>query len=253
MADLTSTIAAVNRMLQFVGGSYVESARCISLEDAQTLELSGFNGTEAPSFGLTVNQLGMGMAALDPLLVWGLVVRGIGLVQFIAIGAMIPQVLPWAGRKGVSPVRDLLNRMGADIKSPWARFLNAPTLLWINSSDMMLLFLACLGAGSGLWIAIGAGSLSPLLFFMAWVCFLSLDAPMGLAFPWDCLLMEVSFLAMFFPALDAGAWGTVALPHPLVSFLARFLVWRLMIGFGKLKFIGTTARDKLYIKQVRLF
>lgn len=38
-------------------------------------------------------------------------------------------------------------------------------------------------------------------------------------------------------------------PTPLHAFAYRLLLWRLMIGFGKIKFTGTNPNDRLYIKN----
>ena len=38
------------------------------------------------------------------------------------------------------------------------------------------------------------------------------------------------------------------LPDPLLQFLYRYLLGRLMLGFGKLKFLGTNAKHHCYIK-----
>eukprot|EP00026_Physarum_polycephalum_P003356 Phypoly_transcript_03366.p1 GENE.Phypoly_transcript_03366~~Phypoly_transcript_03366.p1 ORF type:complete len:625 (+),score=67.14 Phypoly_transcript_03366:582-2456(+) len=59
--------------------------------------------------------------------------------------------------------------------------------------------------------------------------------------PWDILLTEAGFLALFLPASG--------LPHPVVAFAYRWLMFRLMLGFGKLKFMGCTRNDNLYIRE----
>lgn len=114
---------------------------------------------------------------------------------------------------------------------------------------------------------------------VSWLCLLSLDMPAGLGYPWDCYLLETTFLCLFFPPLHplpiatalpaalglGGAaaaaqptWATLlaqsfapgslamtAVPPVLAAFLWRWLAFRLMIGFGKLKFTGTTDKDDL--------
>jgi hypothetical protein len=55
--------------------------------------------------------------------------------------------------------------------------------------------------------------------------------------PWDCLLLEVGWLAPLLPAVGP-AWAAAGLraaaaPHPLLAWALRWLLWRLVFGFGK--------------------
>ena len=71
----------------------------------------------------------------------------------------------------------------------------------------------------------------------------------GLMYPWDCLLLESGILALFLPNLrsvilpvtvEPGSnWiemlSTEEAPNGLAVFMFRYLLFRLMFGFGKLK------------------
>jgi len=69
-------------------------------------------------------------------------------------------------------------------------------------------------------------------------------------YPWDSLLIESTALGALLPQLHS-LWHSPAAqtaPLPLVAFAFRLLLVRLLVGFGKLKFTGTTRFDALYIK-----
>lgn len=136
----------------------------------------------------------------------------------------------------------------------------------------MLRGLTAVGGLAGLAAAAGAVD-SRIAFGVCYLCMLSLDLAMGMGYPWDCYLIETNVLCVFFPALlalpglqalsegdasgaldalgqaDASALGTDGVVSPLAGFLWRWLAYRLMFGFGKLKFTGTTDKDDLYIKS----
>ncbi len=182
----------------------------------------------------------------DPRLVWGLVPRCLGLLYLIALGAMIPQVRAMVGERGVAPIGPRLRRMAEDFPGP-RRFLEMPTLLWLSSSETMVQaipILGCVGAA----LAIYGGPLGWVGLFIAWLCALSLDV-CAMMFPWDCMLLEAGFLALFLPSTEAlPSLHAAELPLPLVAFTWRWLVARLMWGFAKLKFVGTKPGDSLYLK-----
>ena len=54
--------------------------------------------------------------------------------------------------------------------------------------------------------------------------------------PWACLLLEAGWVAALLPAPAPGALYDAEPVHPAAAWLVRWLLFRLMIGFGKLKF-----------------
>ena len=189
----------------------------------------------------------MGSTLLDPLLVWGLFQRGLGLVYVISFLSLSSQVLPYAGERGAMPARRVLERIARDFPGP-RRFLYFPTLLWLDPSDRMLRGLSLLGALSGLAVMIG-GPLAPAALLCCYLCHLSLDLAMALIFPWDCVLFECTLLGLFLPATQAlPELGAAALPAPAIAWAYRLLLFRVMFGFGKQKFVGARKRDLSYLK-----
>ena len=185
-------------------------------------------------------------------IVWGVFGRALGLMFIIAFGAMIPQILPLVGSRGVTPLTPQLKAFRRDCGPLW-RFWWLPTILHLSHSDSILVALPAMGVVSGLLVVLG-GSYSPCWIGLCWAILLSLDPAMGLAYPWDSLLLEMGFLAIWLPPLRL-AWdgiGISASPTPLLAFSFQWLLFRLMVGFGKIKFIGTSWSDRLYIKNFLL-
>jgi hypothetical protein len=183
---------------------------------------------------------------LPPALVWGLVPRIVGLLFVVAFLSLAPQVLGLIGSRGIAPVRQQLAEAARHFPGP-RRFVRWPTVLWLSSSDGMLRALPWLGVLAGLYAAVGGpGSWCGLL--LCWVVYLSLDA-CALMFPWDCLLLEAGFFALFLPEVPLlPALAASSLPLPIVAFMWRLLLVRLMWGFAKLKFIATNPGDSLYLR-----
>jgi Lipase maturation factor len=183
---------------------------------------------------------------LEPELIWGLLPRFIGLLYVIAFSSLIPQLEVALGSRGIIPIAARLAAIRRDFPG-MRRFLQYPTLFWINSSDHFVRAIPWLGSLCGLCIIYG-GPLSPWAFALAWLLWLSIE-PAGLIFPWDTMLQEVGFLALFLPVTASlPMWEAAALPDPTLAFMFRWLVIRLMLGFGKLKFVGTTMSDRLYMR-----
>ena len=185
------------------------------------------------------------------LLAWGLFARGLALVQAFALLDLSRQVLAFSGRRGIVPVHVTLRKLRAQLDRPALRGLYAPSLLWLSDSDAALRGLALAGGAAGIAGALGLGGQSALWCLVAQLCLLSLDVAIGLGMPWDCLLLELGWLGALLPPLPpVPALAAAATPHPYVGWMCRWLLFRLIFGFGKLKFSGTDhASDQLYIRD----
>ncbi|HEY6559856.1 MAG TPA: lipase maturation factor family protein [Polyangiaceae bacterium] len=183
-----------------------------------------------------------------PALIWGLISRGIGAVFAISFVSLALQVVPVAGSTGVIPVTSTLAAIRRDFPT-WKRFFYFPTLLWIDASDFTLRLVAWLGALASLSIIVG-GPHVPYAFAACFVLYLSLDRPMYLVYPWDSMLFEAGFWGMLLPAtLALPALEASAPPLPAVAWVYRLLAFRVIFGFGKVKFAGATAHDSGYLKS----
>ncbi|MEY4512951.1 MAG: hypothetical protein RLZZ450_5073 [Pseudomonadota bacterium] len=181
-----------------------------------------------------------------PELVWGSIPRIVGALYAIAFVSLSGQLLGLVGSRGISPAREQLAAMRAHYPGP-LRFVRLPTLLWLSPSDRFLATLPWLGMAAGLYALVGGpGSFWALA--ACFVLYLSLDVA-ALMFPWDCLLLEAGFLALFLPEPRMiFELGASSLPLPVVAFTFRFLIVRVMWGFALLKFVGTKRGDSLYLQ-----
>jgi hypothetical protein len=180
-------------------------------------------------------------------LIWGVLSRGVGLVFLIAFVSLRPQVLAIAGRDGVMPVAEALRAQARDFPS-WRRFIYFPTLLWIDSSDATLRALVWIGIAAAASIVVG-GPQTPWAFLACYAAFLSLDRAMTLIYPWDAMLLEAGFWAVFLPATHVlPDVATIAAPSAPVAWAFRLLAFRVLFGFGKHKFVGSTPRDHGFLR-----
>lgn len=184
---------------------------------------------------------------MDLNLLWGLFGRAVGLIYLIAFASLFGQIVGLAGELGITPVREVLRRIRIDFPS-FRRFFYFPTLLWFGASDRALKFVIAAGAAAAV-LAIAGGSGSPIALLVCWLCYLSLDIALDLVTPWDSLLLEAGFLAVFLsPLRSLPSIAATAPPALWIAWAYRFLFFRVMFGFGKQKFIGSTWADRDYLR-----
>lgn len=179
-------------------------------------------------------------------IVWGLFPRLLGVVYLVAFMSLSAQIMGIAGSRGIAPLRHQLAR-AKEAYPGLGRFFETPTLFWLSSSDAALRALPLIGAASAL-VVIAGGPWSPWALLICWLGYLSFDFCMSW-YPWDTLLLEAGFLALFLPGTETlPSVAALALPLPAVMLSFHWLVIRLMWGFAKYKFIGTVRHDDLYLR-----
>ncbi len=185
-------------------------------------------------------------SGLPPELVWGLISRFVGVLYVLAFGALSLELIGIIGERGAVPIAARLARIRSDFPG-LRRFFDFPTVFWFRSTDTAIRVVPLLGMTCGLLACYG-GELGYAGLVLGWILWLSVE-PAGLIFPWDTMLQEAGFLVLFLPVgkalpqLDASA-----LPLPSVAFMFRWFVLRLMLGFAKVKFIGTEKNDAMYLR-----
>jgi hypothetical protein len=95
----------------------------------------------------------------EPMLVWGIFTRLVGLVFVISFLSLSGQVTVAAGSNGGMPVELRLAKIREDFPS-WRRFLYFPTLLWVSCSDRVLKLFVWVGFAASLSVVYG-GSHTP--------------------------------------------------------------------------------------------
>jgi hypothetical protein len=185
--------------------------------------------------------------SLDPRLVWGLFPRGIGLILLISFASLSAQVAPSVGSKALVPIARRLAKLREDFPT-WRRFFYFPTLLWFGHPDWFLRALPRIGMLGALLVIYG-GPLSVWALGLCYVCYLSLDLAISLVLPWDSLLFETVVLALFIPPTRAlPQLEATAAAAPALAWAFRLLLFRVMFGFGKQKFMGSRAKDAAYLQ-----
>jgi hypothetical protein len=185
-------------------------------------------------------------------MVWGVFTRLLGVIFLIAFGSVYSQLVPGFGRRGLFPVEYWFRRISADFPTV-RRYLYFPTLLWINHSDAALRAIGIGGMLSAALVIYG-GPYSFVGILGCYVFYLSLDLPVGLLFPWDCVLLEAGFMGLFLaPTLPLPELAAVAPPQPIVAWAYRLLLLRVMLGFGKFKFTTSSREDWGYLKGFLIY
>jgi hypothetical protein len=127
------------------------------------------------------------------------------------------------------------------------RFIEFPSFMWLSNSELTLRAAPIVGTLAGVCAIVG-GPFGTWGLVVGWILWLSLETR-GLIFPWDTMLQEVGFLVLFLPATQLlPDLRASALPLPSVAFALRWFVLRLMLGFGKEKFLGARKSDQLYLR-----
>ncbi len=180
-------------------------------------------------------------------LVWGLVPRGVGLTFLVVFTSLWHQILPMLGSRGVDPVGLQLGRVREDLPLG-ARLRLNPSLLWLAHSDTALRAFVAGGILAACGMMIG-GPAARVCTLYCWAVWLSFHFPLRLVYPWDTVLLEAGFLCLFLPdAALVPAIAATELPHPLLPFIFQLLIFRVLFGFGKTKFLGIRWRDFNYTR-----
>lgn len=161
----------------------------------------------------------------------------LGLVHLVAFISLGLQVRGLAGERGILPAAPWLERLGE--RMGWERLYHVPTLAWVDAGDTALWLMCLAGALASVLLAAG---IAPLLSAgSCWILYLSLSRAVRLflGFQWDTLLLEAGLLGAFlFPSgWRLRSWRARS-PSPVVLFLLRWLLFRLMLGSGIAKLGG---------------
>src|SRR5438067_3904951 len=99
------------------------------------------------------------------------ILRLLGFVYAIAFLVAANQLIPLIGEHGLTPARDFLNVVQAQLGSRTAGMLRIPTLFWFGISDNVLLTFSWLGLGLSLVVL--AGYANAILLAVLWAIYMS--------------------------------------------------------------------------------
>jgi len=176
-------------------------------------------------------------------LVSALFLRLLGVIYFIAFASLGVQIDGLIGSQGIHPIAVKLAYIAQH--AGVERFVQIPTLFWINASDLALNGAAVLGCVAALLILLNRLTRPALITaFALYLSLLHASQPF-LNFQWDSLLLECGFLALFLTPNSR-----------VVIWLFRWLLFRLrfMSGLSKLAsgdpaWSGLTALDTYFEVQ----
>ena len=166
---------------------------------------------------------------------------GLGVVFLGAFLSLAVQLPVLAGSRGLLPLAEFLEAYRWTGAGWLARLHGFPTLFWIDPSDPGLLIVPLAGAALSVLLFLGIGGRA--VPATLWLLYLSCVTA-GRDFfyyQWDNLLLETSLLAVFLPArgglLDRLRGRPPGEPSPVVWFLLRWLLFRLLFESGLAKLI----------------
>ena len=172
----------------------------------------------------------------DRLIARWLFLRVLGLIYFSAFFALLFQVRGLIGTQGILPAANYLiqaRSLGA------MRFWDVPSLLWLSSSDRMLMALCWAGLIASLLLVANVWPRATLV--VCFVCFLSFvsTAQDFSGYQSDGMLLEAGFLSLFLaPGGLLAGWGARN-PPPRAAILLLLWEWfRIYFESGVVKLIS---------------
>jgi hypothetical protein len=178
----------------------------------------------------------------DDRLVRWLFLRAMGLVYLVAFVSLWVQVRGLIGSHGILPIESFIeaarqffdsHHIGLD------RYRVLPTLSWLSASDAALTTQCAVGTAAAAFLVAGLAP-GPCLAIL-WALYLSLVVAGQdfFSFQWDSLLLEAGLLAA---VLAPWQWrprlSTESPPSRVVVWLVRWLVFRLMVESGSVKWLS---------------
>src|SRR6516165_3291055 len=181
-----------------------------------------------------------------------LFLRALGIIYFSAFYSLAFQIRGLLGPHGLLPVRPYL----ADISTGvgLARYWYAPTLLWLNSSSPILMFLCWAGMIASLLVILNSWPRAILgICFVAFLSFVTAAQDFS-SYQSDGMLLCAGLLSLFFaPSGLRPGFGGMQPPSRAPRFLLQFLWFTIYFESGLAKYLGgdpqwrhLTALDDYY-------
>ena len=170
-----------------------------------------------------------------------LILRLLGLVYFTGFMVLVNQGPQLLGSNGLLPVAEFVPRAARQLGSTGDGFLRLPSVFWIAHSDALMTTLAW--AGALLSFAVMIGLTNGVAMTVLWALYMSF-VHVGqdwYGYGWEIQLLETGFLAIFLCPFDSWRPFPKDRPAPLVIWLFRWLILRIMVGAGLIKMRGDSC------------
>lgn len=155
--------------------------------------------------------------------------RTMGCMYLLVFIIALKQYRTLVGESGLLPIKHYLRT---------SRFLDAPSLFWINSSDTFILILTwcglCLSALALTGISDSHGLIvSVIIWALLWIIYQSFvnTGQTFYGFGWEMVMLETGFLTIF-------TGSSSVKPSPVVMILVLWVLFRVMFGAGMIKIRG---------------
>lgn len=178
-----------------------------------------------------------------------MILRLLGVIYAVAFLVAINQILPLIGSKGLLPVGLFIDHVGNALGSKSSGFMQLPSVFWFFHSDNALLIVAWIGFILSLIVVAGYANapLMTILWFL-YMSFLHVGQE-WYGYGWEIQLTETGFLAIFLcPLIEMRPFPKRAPPFQIII-LFRWLIFRIMLGSGLIKFRG----DKIWRNGTALY
>jgi hypothetical protein len=178
-----------------------------------------------------------------------MLLRLLGLVYAVAFLVAINQLIPLIGGHGLLPVGSYFDAIRQSYGSTSAGFFKLPSLFWFWHSDVALQVVAW--GGFVISLIVVAGFANAPMMGVLWFLYLSIvhAGQDWYGYGWELQLTETGFLGIFLcPLLDMRPFPRR--PPPLfIIILFRWLIFRIMLGAGMIKYRG----DAVWRKATALY
>jgi hypothetical protein len=182
------------------------------------------------------------------------VLRAVGLVYLIVFAGIIDEGAALVGPRGIAPTAEFLRAIGPILPRVSQRFFVVPSLFWFGTSPGMMVVLEWAGMCAAAALVLNLWPRMAL--FVCWLIFLSFVSTWQLftSAIVDPLMLEVALISIpFAPSGLRPGLGARSPPRPIALFAVRWLLLRLMLLSGLVKFSGNdphwrhlTAMEVMY-------
>lgn len=172
-----------------------------------------------------------------------LVLRAVGAVFVVVFSGVVTEAPALIGPDGVAPLTGFLEHVRTTHGSLGAAVLRCPSLFWIDSGPVALAGLAWLGLAAA--VALVCNLWPRLALFLCWLVLLSFVSVYHVFSPtqMDGLMIETALVCIpYAPRGLRPGLGAQSPPSPLVLFMVRWLLFRVMFEDGLVKLLSGEPR-----------